>query len=104
MAYLFITDGAPEAEEYESNYLYFDESNPMVVSEIERLLAKRKDDPSVPNQLVELCNKSFQLKERLLKVSFPVKINIGSYLKKIRSTLNNLKRNSHPRLRSALSH
>lgn len=66
-----------------------DESNPKVVSEIERLFAKREGDLSVTNQLVEICRKSYQLESRPSKISFPVKIDIGSYLKKIRSALNN---------------
>lgn len=28
MAYFFFDDGAPDAEDYTSNYIYFDENNP----------------------------------------------------------------------------
>jgi hypothetical protein len=28
MAYIFVDDGAPEAEEYDNNYVWFDERDP----------------------------------------------------------------------------
>lgn len=59
MAFVFISDGGPDAEEYDSNYIYFDESNPEVVSQIEIFLRERKDKSSGFSQLEEICRKSY---------------------------------------------
>lgn len=41
MAYYFLDDGAPEADEYSSNFIYFDESKPeclkQLISEVRKL-------------------------------------------------------------------
>jgi hypothetical protein len=51
MATLFIDDGYPEAEEYENNYIKFDESDPSIIRTIIRqirdCLKNRKGKPCV---------------------------------------------------------
>ncbi|HDQ44022.1 MAG TPA: hypothetical protein ENN17_00810 [bacterium] len=44
MAYLFIDDRGAEAEEYESNYFYFDETDTDWYSHILSLLGRRPSD------------------------------------------------------------
>jgi hypothetical protein len=88
MAYIFLTDDAPEAEEFESNYVYFNESNTAAVAEIERLLVKRMKDPSVTNELVELCRKSYEVNSSRLNIFSSLKTRAGLYLKKIRRRFN----------------
>ncbi len=83
MAYLYFSDGGPDAEEYESNYLYFNESNTEIVSEIERLLVRRKEDPAVMNQLEELCRRSFEKKVNQSKIFSVLKKGTWSYFKKM---------------------
>jgi len=87
MAYLYFSDGAPDAEEYESNYLYFNESNTVIVSEIERLLVRRKDDPAVMNQLEELCRKSFEIKTIRSNVFSALKKRTYSYFNKMSKSI-----------------
>jgi hypothetical protein len=100
MAYLFFSDGSPDAEEYESNYLYFNESNTVIVSEIERLLVRKKDDPSVMNQIEVLCRKSYETKgNRSTVFSAPGRC-AGLYLKKVVNRINS-KRMSGYRLITA---
>ena len=40
MAYLYINDGAPESEDYNNNYFYFDESEPQALSRIREALGE----------------------------------------------------------------
>jgi hypothetical protein len=87
MAYLYFSDGSPDAEEYESNYLYFNESNTVIVSEIERLLVRKKEDPTVINQLEELCRKSFEIKANRSNVFSALKKGTCSYFKKMSNSI-----------------
>jgi hypothetical protein len=102
MAYLYFPDGAPDAEEYESNYLYFNESNTAVVSEIERLLIRKKDDPSVINEIEELCRKSFEKKGKQSTSFSILKTRVGLYFNKMRSRLN-IKQLTRYRMKTALA-
>jgi hypothetical protein len=102
MAYLYFSDGSPDAEEYESNYLYFNESNTAIVSEIERLLIRRKEDPTIINQLEELCRKSFETKGNRSNVFSAMKKNVFSYCKRISSSTNR-KSTRGIRMKTALS-
>ena len=103
MAYLYFSDGGPEAEEYENNYLYFNESNTALVSEIVQLFARRKEDPSVINQLEELCRKSFETNGHRSNVFSALKTSASSYLKKMSNRINR-KRPPSFRMKTALSH
>ncbi|NLD93638.1 MAG: hypothetical protein GX639_13345 [Fibrobacter sp.] len=103
IAYLYFSDGAPDAEEYESNYLSFNESNTAVVSEIERLLIRIKEDPEVMNQLEELCRKSFEIKEHRSNVISTLKKSTGSYLNKMIKSINR-RRLPRIRIKTALGH
>ncbi len=103
MAYLYFSDGAPDAEEYESNYLYFNESNTASVMEIERLLVKIKEDPAVMNQLEELCRKSFEIKKNRSNLISALKTSTGSYLNKIINSIRR-KRLLRIRIKTAFGH
>jgi hypothetical protein len=103
MAYLYFSDGSPDAEEYESNYLYFNESNTAIVSEIERLLVRKKEDPTVINQLEELCRKSLETKGNRSNVFSALKKSVFSYCKRISSSTRR-KRPRVLRMKTALSH
>jgi hypothetical protein len=103
MAYLYFSDGSPDAEEYESNYLYFNESNAAIVSEIEQLLARKKDDPSVIDQIEVLCRKSFETNSKRTTVLSALRRSTGSYVKKMFNRLNT-KRLPNYRIKTALSH
>jgi hypothetical protein len=100
MAYLYFSDGAPDAEEYESNYLYFNESNTAIVLEIERLLVRRKEDPAVMNQLEDLCRKSFETNGNRSNVIVALKTSVGTFFNKVINS-NNRKRISGIRIRTA---
>jgi hypothetical protein len=103
MAYLFLSDGGPEAEEYENNYLYFNESNTALVSEIVQLFARRREDPSVLNQLEALCRKSFETNVHRSNVFSALKTSASSYLKKMSNRFNG-KRPPSLQMKTALSH
>jgi hypothetical protein len=103
MAYLYFSDGSPDAEEYESNYLYFNESNTAIVSEIERLLVRKKDDPTVINQIEALCIRSLETNGNQSTFFQKLKTSIGSYFKNLVNRVNR-KRISGYRIRTALSH
>lgn len=60
MAYAYLDDGAPEAEEYESNYYYFDASNPEAVAAIEKMLTSTSPrNAAFRAEFSELCRASF---------------------------------------------
>jgi hypothetical protein len=103
MAYLYFSDGAPDAEEYESNYLYFNESNTAIVLEIERLLVRRKEDPAVMNQLEVLCRKSFETNGNRSNVFLTLKTSVGTFFNKMNNSMNR-KRLPGIRIKTALSH
>ena len=48
MAFIILTDDAPEVEEYENNDLYFNESNAEADEENEKLLMRRRENPRLP--------------------------------------------------------
>jgi len=103
MAYLYFSDGSPDAEEYESNYLYFNESNTAIVSEIEQLLVRKKDDPTVMNQLEELCRKSFEVSGNRSNLFSALMSGVSLYFKKV-SNIINRKRPRNLRMKTAFSH
>ena len=56
MAYIYLNDGEPESEDYETNYFYYDGSNPKIVTQVhEALENSNSDDPWLRNKLYELC-------------------------------------------------
>ncbi len=60
MAYAFLDDGGPEAEEYDSNYYYFDASNTDAVAAIERMLTSRaKRNSAFRSEFERICRQSF---------------------------------------------
>ena len=60
MAYAFLDDGGPEAEEYDSNYYYFDASNADAMAAIEGMLASRaKRDSAFRSEFERVCRQSF---------------------------------------------
>ncbi len=103
MAYLYFTDGSPDAEEYESNYLCFNESNTAIVLEIERLLVRRKEDPAVMNQLEELCRKSFEQTGKRLNVFSVLITSVGTYFNKLINRISG-RRLPGIRIKTALGH
>jgi hypothetical protein len=60
MAQIFISDGAPDAEEYDNNYIQFDASNPQVMSAVERILSTQdyRNNSPIRNRLEEICRSS----------------------------------------------
>jgi hypothetical protein len=60
MAQIFISDGAPDAEEYDNNYIQFDASNPQVMSAVERILSTQdyRNNSTIRNRLEEICRSS----------------------------------------------
>jgi hypothetical protein len=59
MAYIFLNDGGPDANEYENNYVYFDGSNAQTVERIQNVLCcADTNDPEVRSQLIEICTSS----------------------------------------------
>lgn len=60
MAYVYLNDGGPEAEEYESNYYYFDDSNPDAMAAIERMLTSDVPrDSAFRSEFEKICRASF---------------------------------------------
>ncbi len=60
MAYVFLSDGGPEAEDYDSNYYYFDESNPDAMTAIEKMLTSNAPRNSAFRAEFEtICRASF---------------------------------------------
>ena len=56
MAYVYLSDGEPESEDYETNYFYYDGSNPKMVARINEVLERSNAaDLLVRNKLYELC-------------------------------------------------
>ena len=59
MAYFYIPDGSPDADEYKTDYIEFDGTNPDVLSEIEHILSNGSSrDPIIRHQLGTICKKS----------------------------------------------
>ncbi|MBN1997676.1 hypothetical protein JW935_09000 [candidate division KSB1 bacterium] len=57
MAYIILDDGGPYPEEYSSNYIYFDEKNPLDMDRALKIL-KQQNDP-------RLFSNSTQTKEKI---------------------------------------
>lgn len=56
MAYLFLDDGGPDADEYANNYLYFDGNNSQTVEKIVDILSYGDTrDPEVRKRLEDVC-------------------------------------------------
>jgi hypothetical protein len=61
MAFIFLDDGGPEADEYANNYVYFDPTDPQKLEEVLRVLRNRDtSDPEVKKRLIEVCQASSQ--------------------------------------------
>ncbi|MBN2011181.1 hypothetical protein JW960_17680 [candidate division KSB1 bacterium] len=59
MAYLYLNDGGPEADEYESNYLYFDGADAQTVERLQNILCcNDTNNPDVRSQLLQICDAS----------------------------------------------
>lgn len=46
MAYIYLDDGGPEANEYDSNYVYFNENNPKSWEIVWNFMKKKNRDRS----------------------------------------------------------
>ncbi|MDD3815374.1 MAG: hypothetical protein PHZ02_12110 [Desulfocapsaceae bacterium] len=65
MAYLFLDDGGPEAQEYESNYFYFNGADSRTVSQIHSVLrGTDPSDPKVRTEITSICLASLQKKQK----------------------------------------
>lgn len=61
MAYVFLNDGGPEAEEYESNYYHFNPANTAAMAAIEKMLASNvARDADFRAEMDRICRASFQ--------------------------------------------
>jgi len=59
MAYLFLSDGGPDASEYSSNYFKFNESDPQVFDQLIHVLSgKNQADPEVRSLVKSICKSS----------------------------------------------
>ena len=66
MAYIFLDDGGPEANEYESNYFYFDGSDSRAFSQIHAALrGKDPRDPNVRSEIKSICHASLEKRQKL---------------------------------------
>lgn len=60
MAYVFLNDGGPEAEDYDSNYFYFNDGNPSALAAIERMLTSSAPrDAAFRSEFDRICQASF---------------------------------------------
>lgn len=48
MAFIILTDDAREAEEYENNNAYFNESNDVSFEKSKELITERRENPRLP--------------------------------------------------------
>lgn len=59
MAYVYLSDGGPESEDYDSNYFYFDETNKRAVKMIETMLSSNAErDAAFREVLQAICRSS----------------------------------------------
>ena len=59
MSYIFLSDNGPDAEDYENNYFYFDESNSQAVELIKKMLSSSTErDSEFRTQLQNICQSS----------------------------------------------
>ena len=60
MAYIFLDDGGPEAEEYHSNYFHFNDGNPDTIAALERMLTSHAPkDAAFRSEFNRICQASF---------------------------------------------
>lgn len=60
MAYFFLSDGGLNGDEHENNFLYFNGSDPHLITKIEQLFSSTKNrDSDFYKELEELCKSSF---------------------------------------------
>jgi hypothetical protein len=60
MAYLFLSDGGPEASDYSNNYFRFNESEPRIVDRLLNALSgKNPADPEVRSLVESICKSSY---------------------------------------------
>lgn len=63
MAYIFLDDGGPEADDYANNYLYFDGTNSQTVEKIIGVLSYGDtSDPAVRKRLIDICQSRQEVK------------------------------------------
>ena len=56
MACIYLSDGEPESEDYETNYFYYNGSDQKMVTQVNNVLEESDfDDPLVRNKLYKLC-------------------------------------------------
>jgi len=61
MAYVYLSDGGPDAADYDSNYFCFDESDLQAVALIEKMLTSNAErDSEFWNKLHNLCRSSLE--------------------------------------------
>jgi signal recognition particle subunit SEC65 len=57
MAYVFIDDGYPEADEYETNYVEFDASDPkkirLIIQQVKKYLKQHKRDRHIHSNFLK---------------------------------------------------
>jgi hypothetical protein len=62
MAYVYISDDGPDAEEFESNYISFDSSDERLFAEIRKIIATEDCRVgAVRNRLATICHSSLRL-------------------------------------------
>ncbi len=60
MVCIFISDGGPEAEEYDNNYFSYDESNAETVAKINYIIENCDIfDPQIRAELTVICKESY---------------------------------------------
>jgi hypothetical protein len=61
MAYVYLGDDGPDAEDYDSNYFLFDESDLKAVALIEKMLTSTAErDSEFRRQLHNICESSLR--------------------------------------------
>lgn len=59
MQYIFISDGGPDAEEYDNNYFCYHEENEATLQEVQQIIAKEDvTDPLVRREIRAICDSS----------------------------------------------
>jgi hypothetical protein len=63
MAYFFLSDGGPDAEDYDNNYFRYNASDTEVSKRIEYIVSTcDTQNPTVRAELQKLCKASFHCK------------------------------------------
>jgi hypothetical protein len=69
MAYVYVSDDAPESEDYDSNYFYFDETNRPAVTMIEKMLTSNAErDAKFREALQTICRNSLNRPDNITNV------------------------------------